>query len=479
MIEKTISKFGLLLLDRNINNISIKSKGALNSTVASQDVSINGSYTLRRKRDGSFPDNPRQFAEFSTLTVLPTPPEQLPTITQKSGICQILPFLHAIQSQLNWKMDYESFWHCLPENLTPNPFYNTSIGYRKLYHLLFSNQGTCFSAYEIPKNCEGFATQSVGDSSRVIDCNNQCNRSIKITTQKLPPINSEQDLCDRLNNFGPVVLESRDIMSRRLLFLMWEVANGGQYNTWESVKDIDYNTIKSLYPSIADDSDRLDHALTIVSCTDGIFKVINSWEYEQELNLSWEDLDKYFIIRSKTETLYFPGTTWGIPVGSRVTTYPVLPINFYPFVEECSSSADAPECKAEKCKQAGYDGFIESEDPDDCECYCEDIAVPDVAFPTDEPINPKPLLPCLNIGEIVPRIVELRYTDPTTYTNLIKKCVCPEHPQPDKFYYQTVITEDGQQVCCERAIQGSSSGGSDEEIQSFIYNPSTKTWTVK
>lgn len=476
MITSSVSKFGSLILDRNINNIVIKSKGALNSAIASRDVSINGSYTLKRKRDGSFPDNPRRFTEFSALTTLPTPSEQLPTIIQKSGICQTIPFLHAIQSQLSWKMDYESFWNCIPDDLTPNPFYNITIAYRKLYNLLFSNQGKCFSAYEISKNCEGFDTQAVGDQSRVIECDNQCNKSIKITAQKLPPINNEQDLCNRLNNFGPVPLEVKDVMSRRLLFLMYEVVNEGQYNTWESVKDLDFYTINSLYPAIASDTDSCNHVITILSCTDGIFKIINSWDYKQELFLSWEDLDKYFVIRVKKETLYFPGTTWGIPVGSTVKEYPVLPINYYPFVEECFSSADAPECKAEKCQQAGYDGFRESEDSDDCECYCEDVIIPDVAFPTDDPVNPKPQLPCLNIGQVVPKIVEFRYT---SLNKLIKKCVCPEHPEPDKFYYQTVITADGKEACCERAINGSSSGGSDEEIQSFSYNSVTKTWIAK
>lgn len=441
---------GLIMLDKDVY-IPIKSRQSANSAISSQDVSINGIYTLRRERDGSYPINRNLISSKipsgtnlsllsnSNPSILPTPPEKLPDILQQSGICQIVPFLHMIQSQLDWNMDYESLWKCLPTDLSTDPVINLSdiimwnSSYKKYWNLLFSNK--CFVVNEIPKKCPAPETQYVGNEKTEADCNNPCSRRIKIKTVQLPRIKSEKDLCDRLTNFGPVPMGSFGTTTAKLTLLAY-----GEH-TWDDIKNMTFNQVKNLInqfnPAVANSLGfgfGLGHAVTIISCTNGVFTVKNSWHGDTEFNLSWEDIKKHFSINPT-------------PPRESGTIFPAA-FNYYPFVEECDSDADSLACREEKCKLAGYDGFVNSPDPNDCDCYCEEIEVP----------SSQPGAECLNAGQKVQKVIGFEYDDKFGW---VKKCVCPEHSQPELFYYG--------KDCCETATEDDSDSDSEPYSQSLFF----------
>lgn len=413
----TISKFGLIESDRPRRLITIKNKKSLNGSVAGKDVSVNGTYQLK------------SFDSIQNFKQLQVNSRGLPDISQQSGICQTIPFLHMIQNQLDFQMDYDSLWQCIDVNLTNNLFVNldilishklfdirNSLSYPKLFNLLFS-PGRCFSANEIPSKCTDKDAQPVGDPEKQNkDCNNTCSRQIRITTTILPKINNEKDLCDRLNNLGPCPLGVRGLSSLKVTLL----SLGGF--TWEDVKDMDFETVKSLFPKFLGDGLTTigqGHMLTITSCTNGVFTVKNSNIGDKEFLLSWQDIQESFTINPEA-----------IP-----TLLGVELLSYYPVVEECSSIAKSPECEEEVCIAAGFDGRKYNPDSDECECYCNKALAP--AYLPD-----RQWVKCLNKGKFVQKVHSY---DIDTGT---KRCVCPEHPEPELYYY---YGED----CCETDWSGS------------------------
>lgn len=414
----TISKFGLIESDRPRRLITIKNKKSLNGSVAGKDVSVNGTYQLK------------SFDSIQNFKQLQVNSRDLPDIDQQSGICQTIPFLHMIQNQLDFQMDYDSLWQCIDVNWTNNPLMNfydififstlfgikDALAYPKLFNLLFS-PGRCFSVNEIPPKCTDEESQLVGDFEKQNkDCNNPCSRQIRITTKILPNINNEKDLCDRLNNLGPCPLGVTGLSSLKVSLLSF-----GEF-TWEDVKDMDFETVKNLLPEYERDGLTTigqGHMLTITSCTNGVFTVKDSNLGDKEFLLSWQDIQESFVINPRTVATL---------LGKEVLSY-------YPVVEECPSIAKSPECEEAVCIAAGFDGRKYNPDSDECECYCNKALAPVTATNFQ-------WLKCLNAGKFVQKVYGYDIDTDT------KRCVCPEHPEPEFYYY-------ADERCCEIANLGS------------------------
>ena len=420
----TISKSGLIESDRPRSLITIKDKKSVNGSVAGKDVSINGTYKLK-----SFDVIQNQNISFKQFGLQS---QNLPDISQQSGICQSIPFLHMIQNQLDFHMDYDSLWQCVDINWTGNlmmDFYDIvvfstlfgikdKLAYPRLFNLLFS-PNKCFSVNEIPPKCTDTDPQLVGNFEKKKDCINPCSRRIRIITAILPNINNEKDLCDRLNNLGPCPLVVSGLSALKVQLL-----SDGEFEfTWEDVKDMDFETVRNLFPESERaglTTIRRGHMVTITSCTNGMFTVKNSNIGETEFILSWQDIQESFVINPDLLS-----TLFGLDL-----------LSYYPVVEECQSIAKSPECEEEVCITAGFDGRKYNPDSDECECYCNKVlapaSLPDASWMT-----------CLNAGTFVQKVSGYDYG-----TDDSKKCVCPDHPEPEFYYY---TGED----CCELDWPGS------------------------
>lgn len=412
----TISENGFITLDKKVS-VSIKSKEAPNGAAAGQDVAINGTHEIK---------NLEAIAANSLVKTT-----TLPQIEQKGGICQTIPYLHMIQSQLDFDIDYDSLWQCIPTNLTGSvpadllSLIGREPAYSKLYNLLFSS-GTCFSVGEIPKKCNvEDETQRVGGpDNNSYSCDSACSRRIKITTISTPPIRTEKDLCDRLNNLGPMLMSSTFSTTHKLTVL-----SENKDLTWDDIKDMDFAQLNNLLSDYSKLSTSLlpnGHVVTITSCVNGVFTVRNSWVGEKEFQLSWSDIQQDFNING-----YIIENLYAVPIH-----------RYYPVVEECEYIGDrnSKSCKDIHCIELGYDGAKPNSDPDECECYCEPVTAPAKS-------KNLPWKNCINAGQTVQK--ELKYDLDLSGPEYIykKECNCPEHPQPDKYRY------DGPD-CCEISLVG-------------------------
>lgn len=395
----TISDNGLIKSDKNIN-IPMKSSESQNAAIAGYDVSLNGTHTV-------------DLAKINQ-SLIKTPAESLRDVVQFTGCCQTIPYLHAIQSQLDWTMDYESLWQCIPDDFTGNPIIDletilNALGkadrgggaksYRKLYNLLY-NPTKCFSVREIPKNCSNDVTEEVGDPKKNSSgCDDPCRRSIRIRTKKVWGPTNEKELCDRLNKFGPVSLAMNGTTAFKLQLLKTNL----NYS-WDDIKDMDSSSITEI---LTLNRIRIEttggHAVTITSCENGVFKIKNSWPRSKDFSISWADIQKYFELSDMTNPL-------------RVT-------NLVIEVTECPSISNSPECLESKCEQAGFDGTKQDPATEECDCYCDSVTVPTYAGNTYSR--------CKNSGETIQKIYSAFEDDEIRK----KGCACPEHPEPQYYSY--------------------------------------------
>lgn len=408
-----LSQFGMLESNQPIN-FFVRDKSSQNGSVSSKDVSINGSYTV-----GSFKD-----IKINTKTLY----NNFPILFQVDPICQIIPFLHTIQSQLNFPMDYQSLMNCLSSNYNISGLFFVNImetfvksSYLKLFDLLFS--GRCFSIKEDPcRSNTDSKIISIENSKK--DCDNPCSTKIKIKAIKEPEIYTAQDLCERINTLGPKLLGSYGLTSMKL-----EVLNQIDNLTWNDVKNMSFSQLNDY---ISGQWTQLfaatGHSLTIIGCENGEFQIKNSFGVANEIiSVTFDDIVKYFILN-------FSG------IRGVATTFVGINLNYYPVVELCSQRGrldPIPElrpCREEICKDKGYDG-VKSGDGifDECYCVCDEVTTP-----MDAPSS------CLNKGQKVQKVVNDESSG----------CDCPNHPNSDFYEYNSIEDKDGQTYCCERVLQG-------------------------
>jgi hypothetical protein len=393
-----ISKYGLLEFDKPVKFV-IKNNESPNGSVASKDVAVNGTYALKSSQG---------------LNRTGSPNNKYPTIDQAGPYCQILPLFHMIQSQLNFPIDYESLFSCLDDSFIysagPSQFGpgEESLGYVKLHNMLFGKKcfsvknNICFDQNEVSK---------VGRSTDKSDCDNPCHVKIKITALKEPPIKTEKDLCDRIKSLGPKGIGSYGLTTMKL-----ELLSQKRDWTWDMVKTMPFDILNIHLKEPYTTTIGLGHFLTIVGCSNGKFEIKNSWGKDNEsISISYQDITEHFNLGD------------GL-VDSLINRSLGLYLNYFPLVEICStpSVSDLQKCKEDLCKEKGYDGAKPSSVERECECYCDPSASAHSS--------------CNNKGQSVQKVFSINH----------KKCICPEHPDLDKFYY--VAEGDS---CCERSWRGS------------------------
>lgn len=428
-----INEFGLMESDRPIK-IFIKDKSSPNGSIASGDVVVKGSYTPKSFRD----------IKLNTTKLC----NNFPTLSQDIGMCQSFPFLHIIQSQLNFPMDYKSLWDCLDGNREPYDDYGPNrqrSGYARLFDLLLS--GKCFRVKQDPCRDEIGETR-IGSKNFKPDCNNPCDFRFKIRTVKEPKVTTEQELCERINTLGPRQINSWGLTTMKLLVLRDK--EKGSHLTWDDVKDMSFSELNTyLVEPWSTTSPGTGHALTIMACEDGKFQVKNCWGANNEIIwFSFADLKKYFLDIND------------FGAGGLITSVFGFNLDYYPIVEPCTENypdpsrsdfinpkppVDLNKCKEDICKSKGYD-ILKADSSHECDCdeccYCD---CDQVAVPNDAAL-------CLNKGQIVKRIMR-QLPDSTR-----KRCYCPNHSNPNFYEYVEKSYLNSQKIpqryCCEQAFAG-------------------------
>lgn len=342
----TFSETGLATPNKRVS-FYIKESQAANAAVASDTVMVNGSHSI--KNNTTF---------FNTIK---TPHQDLPSLDQEGGICQTIPFLHMIQSQVDFPIDYELLWDCLPS--TPSfgigpigetlffSFYSLNSSYCKLFNLVFSGNN-CIPVGEI--KCPDTSKSQRPGKDTDKSCEGFCLRKVRIEAIKLPPVSSEQDLCERLNTYGPLSIIAGSLTTKKLTLLN---KYPDQYPTWESVKNLTDEQIDTEYPNLESDG---GHATTITACVNGKFIIKNSWGQDNaNIEISWNDINNYFELYSNTMDL-----------GTKMRNEANL-TNYVLKVRECFSGGGSVLCDEEQCKEAGYDGAKPRANVNEGECECE------------------------------------------------------------------------------------------------------------
>jgi hypothetical protein len=410
----TLSQFGILESNQPIN-FFIRDKSSQNGSVSSKDVSINGTYTV-----GSFKD-----IKINTNTLY----NNFPTLAQTDPICQIIPFLHIIQSQLNFSMDYQHLMNCLSDNYNINGLFFVNImetliegAYLKLFDLLFS--GKCFSIKEDPCRLNIDGSQAISLEYEKKDCDNPCFTKIKIKTIQESNIYTEQDLRDRINTLGPKPIRCYGLTTMKL-----DVLNYNNDLSWNDVKNMSFAQLNDLLIVKWTNLIGSGHGVTIIGCENGQFQIKNSWgdSTNETISISFDDIVEHFILN-------FSG------LDRVATNFLGIYLNYYPVVELCDQRGrldPIPElrpCREQICKEKGYDK-VKSGDGIFDECYCE---CSEVTTPMDAPSY------CLNKGQKVQRVSDGESIG----------CDCPDHPNFDFYKYYDKKDKDGQTYCCERAFEG-------------------------
>lgn len=413
----TFSSSGLLQSDKRIS-FFIKNKSAQHGSVASKDLSINGHYYLKSSyniNNNFIPNN------------------NFPNLQQFGGMCQTIPFLHMIQSQIYFPIDYNALWSCIEADFNINGSILTNItnflgdeggiNYTKLYNLLFS--GKCFPIKE--DICRDNTLQPIGLYSEK-NCDNKCHLRIKIHTIKESPIYTEEDLCERINSLGPRLVGCYGLTTIRL-----QVLNKNPNLTWDIVKNMSLEELNNYLPQPYSSTRFLGHALTIIGCSDNKFQLINSWGSNNFLSVTYEELLSNFELHKSI-------------VGNALQVITGLTdlYDYYPVVEPCLPlpDRDLTECRDNLCKDKGYDGGLKMDwldnDSEECDCYCDKVIAPET-----ENVSVITVVPCVNAGDEIDKIYA-----PSDSILIKAKCVCPPHPIPEFYYYAG-------ENCCETYTLGS------------------------
>lgn len=397
---------GYIISDKKVK-VPFKSREARNSASLSTDVMVNRVQLVS-------PDSPY----FNAIDRVKTPPSQLPQIEQQGGICQTIPFLHMIQSQLDYPIDYNFLWKCasplpnlgaplgaLGDLVTNTISLGNGTSYNRLINILYSTE--CIPVHIA---CPSDKAQIVGDTTDSRDCNNPCNPSIRIQTVALSPPVGEQQLCDRLNKLGPMMVGCRGLVLRQLsAMVILYVFRDAKNITWDDVNYLDHDALDFLLEETTSILQRLDwqtrgHAVTLKGCKDGKFIIQNSYGECPDAEMTYEDLIKDFDVYDSV-----------FDISNQVNCG-----HFYPVVTKCPGIENSPECKNLKCKEMGYDKI--KDNTENTDCYCECIEVTPQTGPVGT--SPTPIRECLNSGQPVQRV----------YNHRTKKCECPKPADSDYEY---------------------------------------------
>jgi hypothetical protein len=376
------------------------SNEAAHASIADKNVMFNGIYAL----DSNSP----QLSSLVKTT-------DLPAIDQQGDECQIISFLHMIQSQLDFPMDYNHLLNCLPSTPPPKIKYPWSAdlmkgtAYYQLGHLLHS-PGKCFSVGKLV--CGKGDQQNIGVNFGSTNCDDPCSTTIRIESRIIEPTKTYEELCSRLQQMGVVSLHTVGITSRRV-----NVAS--VYNIpWDEIKDYDHDELDSVTGQQTSEEQRnkwntIGHELSVVGCSDNRKIIIkNSLGGEDALvYIPYADIvdsaNNFVLPREQNK----PNKLWH---------------NIYPVVKKCPDISTSVECRNLICKEAGYDKAKPSIVAGECECECDVIASPTPTFGIGE---------CLNSGPVQ------KIFDP-----IIGRCRCPDPPDVGHYYDQN---------CCLKEAQGS------------------------
>jgi hypothetical protein len=389
---------GYILVSKK-TKVSIKASKISNSTSLSKNVMIDKLQIVDPQFLLSNRINISSFtAREAPNTRVGTPPDELPSINQNGGICQTMPFLHTIQSQLDYPMDYNFLWKCasslpnpvnlfgvLGDTVTNTVSFGTGTSYNKLTNILYGD-GRCISTQKICP--EDVKVQEVGISSDSSDCDNPCNQGIKITTRILPPPSTEQELRDRLNNFGPMAIGCRGLTVRRLSAMARLTIRDDTPPKWEDLKNLDHDGLDAILEENTSTISRAGwllagHAVTITAAKDGQFVVKNSFGDVPDCIMSYDELKRDFEVYDSIFNL-----------DARLNY-----AHLYPEVTKCPGISSLAECIQAKCIDRGYDK-VKDPPSDKCECECDEVT---------------PSGSCTNAGSPVQKV----------YNPITRKCECP------------------------------------------------------
>lgn len=293
-INPVFSETGAIISGK-IPKTYIKDNYSLNSSVASKDIMINNHYSTIYNISVSNYNN-------------------LPIINQgPNECCQLIPFIHAIQNQLNFPIDYEKFINCIPtkpsnnipknllNNLQLDTTYQVDRNYIKLFNLLYS--GACF---EVSSSKESLCqdVQTFGSlSDECLHCGDV--RGIKITVINSIQNNNDDDCCNSIKNGNIRALSISGLPAVKLL--LWNNYSN-IFPSWEYINNLTTQEIIDLINnSDMDDKDKnifigndgllylpgVAHMLTVIDCNGQN----ENGEYELSIKNSMSPHTDFFTIK--------------------------------------------------------------------------------------------------------------------------------------------------------------------------------------
>lgn len=351
----------------------IKEQQAQHSAVNNKNIFINNIQTLRELSSLDY--------DLSTLPVVHQ---------HENPCCQIIPFLHMIQAQLDFPLDYEKFLQCIPaEPLPPERLpinwykiptdKDSTTDHYRIAQLLFS--GKCFKVHEsVETPCNEMQFFDEIDDKDCSECHKGFGIYIKVIFLNISSPEYINIDCDKLFFPRCFVIHGIDAVKFSLMNLTYSNPNFPDPLTWDDLKDMNAANLIELAQNYGielppqDEWYKNAHALTALSCS----KDENDC-YEIILKNSYGN--KNHITTYKTCSANF----WKDQFQKSIFPRILLKINKYCVIKRSISDNEYSECLNNECRKILY-SYYDPNSTNDCKCKDDNVT-----FPTETTTTPTPL----------------------------------------------------------------------------------------